>query len=179
MGISSPEFQVGYNDRSIFIDPTTLYWSSSRYCACRITLDHEVDRQAELAAAWFRVHLPVRTLYNLRIVSHDGDIVASAHQFPRIPLPAIRFLREDLHHVFLGVAGRVCTSMAVLRDVERFLARVQEFDNVRRWRSVDDGGGDELIHRLVVRRFRWIMDETCPTHRDGATQESHTDGFLV
>ena len=69
--------------------------------------------------------------------------------------------------------------MAVLRDVERFLARVQEFDHVgRRW-SINDAGGDELIHSLVVGRFRRVMNETCPTNRDRTTQKSHADGFLV
>lgn len=42
--------------------------------------------------------------------------------------------------------------MAISWDVQWLVVTVQELDDVRWGRGVDNGGGDELVHRLMVRR---------------------------
>lgn len=39
---------------------------------------------------------------------------------------------------------------------------VEEFEDVTIRRGGDNGGGDKLIHRFMVLRVGWIVDETCP-----------------
>jgi len=68
-----------------------------------------------------------------------------------------------------------CTALAVLRYVYRlFGVAVEQTENVRWWRRVDDGRCDELVHRLVVSRVRRVMDEASTTSVDTAGQEGHT-----
>lgn len=65
-----------------------------------------------------------------------------------------------------------------MRDIQ-ILIVVQEFDDVARLRGVDDRGGDELIHRLMIARMGRIVDEPGATDVDGAGEESHAEGFVV
>lgn len=69
--------------------------------------------------------------------------------------------------------------MPVLRHVEGFLTRVQEFEDVGWGRGVDHGGGDELVHCLVVGRLGGVVDKASAADVDGAGQESHAERFLV
>lgn len=84
-------------------------------------------------------------------------------------------MHEDLHHVLLGVCWyRGCAARAVGGDVQWFIA-VEQFQDVgRRW-GVDDGGGNELVHSLVVGRVRGIMDEAGTARVDGTGEERHAD----
>ena len=68
--------------------------------------------------------------------------------------------------------------MAVGGDVEGLVV-VQHFENVGGGRGVDDGGGDELVHCLVVRRLAGVVDEARAAAVGAAGEEGHADGFLV
>ena len=68
--------------------------------------------------------------------------------------------------------------MAVQRDVQRFIV-VQEFDDVGGCRSVDDAGGDELVHCFVVGGVGGVVDETRAADVDAAAEEGHAEGFVV
>lgn len=68
--------------------------------------------------------------------------------------------------------------MTIGRDVKRFMV-VQHFQDVRcRW-SIDDRGGDDLIHCFVVRGFGRVMYKACTAAIDGTGEEGHTERFLV
>ena len=62
--------------------------------------------------------------------------------------------------------------MPVLRDVERLVV-VQQFDHVAGRRGVDDGGADELVHRLVVAGFAGVVHEACAADVHAAGEEGH------
>lgn len=66
---------------------------------------------------------------------------------------------EDLHHVFFGIADLVVGGpLAVGRDVVRAVV-VQHFEDVLRGGRGDDGGCDDLEHRLVVAGVRGVVHE--------------------
>ncbi|KAL8742350.1 MAG: hypothetical protein Q9190_005145 [Brigantiaea leucoxantha] len=143
-----------------------------------IALHHKIHREAQLPSTPPHIRLAVRPLHNLRIKRHNGHIVAPAHQLLVLPRPAIGLRLENLHHVFLGVRGGVGASVAVGGDVQRFVV-VQELEHVGWWRGVDDGGGDELVHCLVVGRFGRVVHEAGAAAVDGAGEEGHSQGFLM
>ena len=68
--------------------------------------------------------------------------------------------------------------MAVGGDVERFVV-VQQFEHVRGRGRVDDGGGNELVHGLVVGGFGRVVHEAGAAAVDGAGEESHAQASLV
>lgn len=117
-----------------------------------IALHHEIDRQAQLAAADAHVRTAVCALDNFRIVGDDGDVIAATHELLGFARAAVGLLSEDLHHVLLGVGELVRAAVPVGWDVER-LVIVQQFEHVRRWRRVDHRRRDELVHGFVVRRL--------------------------
>ena len=69
--------------------------------------------------------------------------------------------------------------MAVSGHIERLVAAVEEFDNIRWRRSVNDGGSDELVHSLVVGGLGGIVNETGTANINGTREKSHAEGFLV
>lgn len=143
-----------------------------------VSLHHEIDRQAQLAAADIHVGAAVSALDDFGIVGHDSDVVPAAHELAGVAGPAVGLGGEDFHHVLFGVGGGVRAAVAVGGHVERLVV-VQEFEHVG-WRGdVDDGGGDDLVHGLVVGGFGWVVDEPGAAAVDGAGEEGHADGFLV
>lgn len=68
--------------------------------------------------------------------------------------------------------------MSVGGDVEGFVV-VEEFEDVRGGRGVDDGRRDELVHCFVVGRVGGVVDEAGPAAGDAAGEEGHAEGFLV
>ena len=68
--------------------------------------------------------------------------------------------------------------MAVCGDVEGLVV-VQEFEDVGGRAGIDDGGGDKLVHGLVVGGLRGVMDKAGAATVDSAREEGHADGFLV
>lgn len=83
-----------------------------------------------------------------------------------LALAPVDVRREDLHHVFFGVALLADDgAVAVGGDVELFVV-VQHAEDVAGRGRVDDGGGDELVHRFVVRGMRWVVDEAGATAVD-------------
>lgn len=71
------------------------------------------------------------------------------------------------------------TAVAVGGDIQRFAVVSEEFEDVVGGRGVDDGGGDELVHRFVVGGFGGVVDEAGAAAVDGAGEEGHAQGFLV
>ena len=69
--------------------------------------------------------------------------------------------------------------MAVLRYIQGFLGRVEEFEHVGGGRRVDYARGNELVHCFVVRGLGGVVDETGTADVDGAGEEGHAEGFLV
>ena len=63
-------------------------------------------------------------------------------------------------------------------DIER-LVIVQHLEHVGWRRGVDDGGGDELVHGLVVGGLGRVVHQAGTAAVDGAGEEGHADGFLV
>ena len=63
-------------------------------------------------------------------------------------------------------------------DIERLVV-VQHLEHVGWRRGVDDGGGDELVHGLVVGGLGRVVHEAGTAAVDGAGEEGHADGFLV
>lgn len=70
------------------------------------------------------------------------------------------------------------TTVAIGGDVQR-LVGVQKLEHIRRRRGVDDRGGDELIHGLVIRGFGGVMHKTGAAAVDCTGEECHADGFLM
>lgn len=68
--------------------------------------------------------------------------------------------------------------MAIGRHVERFVV-VEEFEDVRGGRGVDDRGGDKLVHGFVVRGFGGVVYEAGAAAGNRAGEEGHAEGFLV
>ena len=68
--------------------------------------------------------------------------------------------------------------MPVLRHVQGLVV-VQELQHVGGRAGVDDGGGDELVHGLVVGGLGGVVHEAGAAAVDGAGEEGHADGFLV
>ena len=68
--------------------------------------------------------------------------------------------------------------MAVCRDVEGLVV-VQEFEDVGGRAGVDNGGGDELVHGLVVGGLRGVVDEAGAAAVHSTGEEGHANGFLV
>ena len=68
--------------------------------------------------------------------------------------------------------------MAVGGDVERFVVVEQAEDGAADGR-VDDGGRDDLVHRLVILRMGGIVDDAGAAAGHGAGEEGHPQGFVV
>lgn len=68
--------------------------------------------------------------------------------------------------------------MAVGRNVKCSVV-VEELEDVRSRGGIDDGGGDELIHRLMVGWFCRIMNETCAAAVHRTRKESHSKRLLM
>lgn len=169
---SSSEIQAGYNDRPIFIHAGT-------HGPAVITLHHEIDRQTQLPPSMAGVRLAEAASHNLGVIGDNGDVIPPTHELPRLSLSTVGLLRENLHHVLLGIRGRIVGAVAVLRNVQRLLAAVEEFQHIAGRGRVDDRGGNDLVHGLVVGRFGRVVDETGAAAVDGAGEESHAQGFLV
>lgn len=100
--------QAGDDDRPVL----------HRRTVSAIVLHHEINRQTQLATAMSRDSLTKRPVDDLRIVDDTSDVVSSTHQplvFSRL---SVHVLRENLHHVFLRVAGLVIAAVSVLWYVE-------------------------------------------------------------
>ena len=66
--------------------------------------------------------------------------------------------------------------------VERYvqgLVIVEELEHVGRRAGVDDAGGDELIHCLMIGGLGRVVDEAGAAAVDGAREKCHANGFLV
>ena len=134
---SSPEVQTRHDHGSELDHAASI--------AAGVSLDHEVDGQAQLALRCpAHVRLAELALHHLRIVRHHGDIVPSVHQLPHLAGTTVDVLAKDLHHVFFGVGG-LCGpcpggvgAVAVEGDVEGLIV-VEDFDDVGGWGRVDDG----------------------------------------
>ena len=88
-------------------------------------------------------------------------------------------MHEDLHHVFFRISRyRGCRAGSISGNIERFVV-VKHLDHVARGWSVDDRGGDDLVHSLVVGWVRRVVEEACSAGVDGAGEESHPNGALV
>lgn len=68
--------------------------------------------------------------------------------------------------------------MAVLGDVEGFVV-VEEFEDVGGRGSVDDGGGDELVHGFVGGGVGGVIEEAGAAGGDGAGEEGYADRTLL
>lgn len=69
-------------------------------------------------------------------------------------------------------------AVAVGGHVQRLVV-VQQLEDVRRRRGVDDRGRDELVHGLVVRRLGRVVHQPRAAAVDGAREEGHAQRFLV
>lgn len=67
--------------------------------------------------------------------------------------------------------------MTIGGDIEQFMV-VEELEDIGGRRRVDNGSGDDLVHRFVVGRFGRIMDQASAAAVNGTRQEGHTDRFL-
>lgn len=56
---------------------------------------------------------------------------------------------------------------------------VKELDNVGWGRGVDDRGGNELVHGLVVRWLSWVVNKAGAADVDSTRKESHTKRLLM
>lgn len=63
-------------------------------------------------------------------------------------------------------------AVAVGRDVEGLVV-VQQLEDIRGGRGVDDGGGDELVHGFVVRGLGGVVHEAGAAAVDGTGEEGH------
>lgn len=68
--------------------------------------------------------------------------------------------------------------MAVGRDVERLVV-VKETQNIGRRRTVHHTGGYDLVHRLVVLKTRWVVDEACTAAIDVSGKERDPERLVV
>lgn len=68
--------------------------------------------------------------------------------------------------------------MAVGWYVKRLVVVEEAHDSAADGR-VDDGRGDDLVHRLVVLWMRRIVDETGSATGHGAREETHSQRFVV
>ena len=73
--------------------------------------------------------------------------------------------------------GASAAAGAVGGDVERFVV-VEELEDVVWRRGVDDGAGDELVHRLEVGGVGRVVHETCAACVHGAGEECEADAAL-
>ena len=169
--LSPVRLQTRHNNRPV-LDDTTIR---------PITLTHKVRGKTQPATTTMHVRLAKRPLHRLRIISHDRHIVPPPHQLLLLPRLPVDVLPKDLHHVLLRIRGRglgaSAAAGAVGGDVERFVV-VEELEDVVRRRGVDDGAGDELVHRLEVGGVGRVVHETRAACVHGAGEECEADVAL-
>ncbi len=56
---------------------------------------------------------------------------------------------------------------------------MEQLEDVRGGRRVDNGGGDELVHCFVVGGVGGVVDEAGAAAVDGTGEEGHAQRFLV
>ena len=138
---SPPKLQTRHNNRPVLTDPAPIP---------ALALNHKINGKTQPAASHAHIRAAERALHDLRIIRHDGDIIASTHEFLEFAGAGIGFGLEDFEHVFLCVGGLGRGgAVAVGGDVEGFVG-VEQFEDVGGRRDVDDGGGDDLVHCFVV-----------------------------
>lgn len=128
-----------------------------------LTLNHKVCCQTELA---------LRAMWKLsvgsRVKSNDGNIISTAHEFAVLTRLAIDVRLEDFHHVLFGVAYLAGRAVTVGGDIQGLVMAMQELDDVRWGRCIDNGRGDELVHSLVVRGIRGVVNKSSTADVDCA-----------
>lgn len=150
--ILPPKLQMRHNNRPIL----------RRRRKRAITLNHEIHRETQPtnpSIRQLRLVRPIRgSRDSIRVIRHDGDVIAPSHELLELAGRAAGVRVEDLHHVFLGVAELVGRGpLPVDGDVVRPVA-VQHFEDVLRGGGGDDGRGYDLVHGFVVAGVGWVVD---------------------
>ena len=128
----------------------------------RVSLNYKINCQAQLRQALvsaMHACCVLSSCNDFGIVRNKSNVVPPTHKLLHLSRTTVRVCLKYLHHVLFRVRNRVSRLLTVCWNIE-WLVIVQHLQNVG-WRGRGDNGGrDDLIHRLVITWMAWVMNKT-------------------